>query len=130
MVKIYKENDKFYMEDGDAPVVEVTKIVTDKKGKDWLILPENSSNRKCIVLTKVTETGIELGYKETRTSTSSGRKKLEDYLTDEERQIIADIMAKCKERKEADKPAPLSEADKLRAKIAKYEALIKELKNK
>lgn len=125
MVKIYKENETIYMEDGDD-IIELTKVVHENKtDKDWVVLPENSANRKVVDLAKISETPIELKYRETRMVGPRGSsKKLEEYMTDEEKQIVADIMAKCKERKEADKPAPKSEIEKLKEKIAKYQAQI------
>lgn len=126
MVKIYKENETIYMEDGDE-IVELNEYITvDKKsGKEVIKLPENSANRQWIMVDKVTEEGIELNYKETRTIGARGSsKKLQDYMTDEEKQIVADIMAKCQERKNADKPTPMTAEEKLRAKIAKLQAQI------
>lgn len=128
MVKIYKENETIYMEDGDD-IIECTKIVHEAKtGKDWVVLPENSANRKVADLAKITEEGIELKYRETRTigARTSG-KKLQDYMTDEERATIDAIMEKCKQRKEADKPAPKTEIEKLQEQIAKYQAKIAKL---
>lgn len=125
MVKIYKENDKIIMEDGDN-IVEVTKIVHDNKtGKDWYTLPENSANRKCIVADKVTEQPLELEYKETRVVGPRGSgKKLEDYMTPEERATVDAIMEACRERKLADKPQPKTELQKAMDLVAKYQAKV------
>lgn len=126
MVKIYKENETIYMEDNGNIVDLTDHIMVDKKtGRDVIKLPENSANRQWIMADKVTEEGVELSYKETRTIGVRGSsKKLQDYMTDEEKQIVADIMAKCQERKDADKPTPMTAEDKLRAKIAKLQAQI------
>lgn len=125
MVKIYKENDKVFMEDGDN-IVEVTKVVHDNKtGKDWYILPENSANRKCIVADKVTEQPLELEYKETRVVGPRGSgKKVEDYMTPEERATVEAIFAACRERKLADKPQPKTELQKAMDQVAKYQAKV------
>lgn len=129
MVKIYKENDNIYMEDGDNIVELNDYIMVDKKtGRDVIKLPENSANRQWLMVDKIGENGIELEYKATRMVGPRGSgKKLEDYLTDEERATIEAIKEACRQRKEADKPAPKSEIDKLRDQIAKYQAKIAKL---
>ena len=125
MVKIYKENDKIIMEDGDN-IVEVTKVVHENKtGKDWIVLPENSANRKVVDLAKVTEQPLELNYRETRVVGPRGSgKKLEDYMTPEERATVDAIIAACKERKLADKPQPKTELQKAMELVAKYQAKV------
>ena len=125
MVKIYKENDKVIMEDGDN-IVEVTKIVHENKtGKDWIVLPENSANRKVVDLAKVTDEPLELNYRETRVVGPRGSgKKLEDYMTPEERATVDAIIAACKERKLADKPQPKTELQKAMDLVAKYQAKV------
>ena len=125
MVKIYKENDKVIMEDGDN-IVEVTKIVHENKtGKDWIVLPENSANRKVVDLAKVTEQPLELNYRETRVVGPRGSgKKVEDYMTPEERATVDAIMAACRERKLADKPQPKTELQKTMDLVAKYQAKV------
>lgn len=83
-----------------------------------LILPENPSNRKFWAIKRLGEEPIELTYKASKTfgpRTNSGepRKKLEDYMTDEEKATIADILAKAKARREeANKKVPLTELEK------------------
>jgi hypothetical protein len=93
-----------------------------------LVLPSNESNRKYFNSKKVEAAGgeIELTYKESKTlgprENGSPRKKLEDYLTDEEKSIIANIMAEAKKRKEADKPKPLTELEKAQREYEKAKA--------
>ena len=125
MVKIYKENDKIIMEDDDN-IVEVTKVVHENKtGKDWIVLPENSANRKVVDLAKVTDEPLELNYRETRVVGPRGSgKKLEDYMTPEERATVDAIMAACKERKLADKPQPKTELQKAMDLVAKDQAKV------
>ena len=125
MVKIYKENDKIIMEDGNN-IVELTKVVHENKtGKDWIVLPENSSNRKVVDLAKVTEQPLELNYRETRVIGPRGSgKKLEDYMTPEERATVDAIMEACRERKLADKPQPKTELQKAMDLVAKYQAKV------
>ena len=125
MVKIYKENDKIIMEDDDN-IVEVTKVVHENKtGKDWIVLPENSANRKVVDLAKVTDEPLELNYRETRVVGPRGSgKKLEDYMTPVERATVDAIMAACRERKLADKPQPKTELQKAMDLVAKYQAKV------
>lgn len=135
MVKIYKENETIYLEDGDE-IMECTKIVHDKKtDKDWVILPENSANRKCIVLDKVTEEPLELSYKESRTIGPRGPKKdWREYLDENERfeldqyeEGIARLKTIADENRRAEKETPKSEIEKLKDKIAKYQSIIAKL---
>ena len=113
------------MEDDDN-IVELTKVVHENKtGKDWIVLPENSSNRKVVDLAKVTEQPLELNYRETRVIGPRGSgKKLEDYMTPEERATVDAIMAACRERKLADKPQPKTELQKAMELVAKYQAKV------
>lgn len=113
------------MEDGDN-IVELTKVVHENKtGKDWIVLPENSSNRKVVDLAKVTEQPLELNYRETRVIGPRGSgKKLEDYMTPEERATVDAIMEACRERKLADKPQPKTELQKAMELVAKYQAKV------
>ena len=113
------------MEDDDN-IVEVTKVVHENKtGKDWIVLPENSANRKVVDLAKVTEQPLELNYRETRVVGPRGSgKKLEDYMTAEERATVDAIMAACRERKLADKPQPKTELQKAMDLVAKYQARV------
>ena len=113
------------MEDGDN-ITELTKVVHENKtGKDWIVLPENSSNRKVVDLAKVTEQPLELNYRETRVIGPRGSgKKLEDYMTPEERATVDAIMEACRERKLADKPQPKTELQKAMELVAKYQAKV------
>ena len=113
------------MEDGDN-IVELTKVVHENKtGKDWIVLPENSANRKVVDLAKVTEQPLELNYRETRVIGPRGSgKKLEDYMTPEERATVDAIMEACRERKLADKPQPKTELQKAMELVAKYQAKV------
>lgn len=99
-----------------------------------LVLPANESNRKYFNSKKVDAAGgsIELTYKESktfgpRTESSAPRKKLIEYLTDDERKIIDDLMAKAQARREeATKKVPMTELEKAQRAyeraLAKYEA--------
>lgn len=114
---------------GNENVQPIEKTVLEKKTNiNWLVLPENAANRKLINPAKLEKAGgyLELTYKESvvigpRGENGEPRKKLEEYLTDEEKTIIADIMAKAKARREADKPKPLTEKEKLQRQLAKLQ---------
>jgi hypothetical protein len=131
MVKIYKEQDTIYMED-NGDIVDLTNhIMVDKKtGRDVIKLPENSANRQWIMVDKVTEEGVELNYKETRTIGPRGSKKdWREYLTEDERfeldqyeEGIARLKAIADENRRAEKETPMTAEEKLRAKIAKLQA--------
>lgn len=108
-----------------------------KSGKTWVRLPANPTNRNLWAKVDFDADQLYLeprAYREPRIlgpRTESGpRKKLEDYLTDDEKATIAAIMEKAKERREADKPAPLTPLEKARReyerKKAMYEKLLSE----
>jgi hypothetical protein len=127
-MKVLKIENKFVMED-NGNVVELM------PNKDYYVkLPENSCNRvwvscakvdkapnQCIDYGDVVKTPRVLGP---RTSES---KKLIDYATDEERAIIEEILQRCKERKAADRPAPMSELEKAQRKLERDQRRVDEL---
>ena len=122
------------VEDGNkTDEIMITETTLEKKTNiHWLVLPENPMNRKLINPSKVDKLGkVELTYKEPIVlgprNENGSHKKLEDYLTDEEKAIIADLMAKAKARKEADKPKPLTEKEKLMRQIEKLTAKLNNL---
>ena len=106
---------------GNESVQPITDVTHDDKS---YILPENPSNRKYWAKSRVGEEPVELTYKESKTfgprgENSEPRKKLTDYLTEEEKAIMEGIWAKARERREADKPKPLTEREKLERQLAK-----------
>lgn len=100
-----------------------------------LVLPENPANRKYFSTKKLEEIGddgLELTYKESKTygprlpGESSPRKPLEDWLTEDERKVYDELMAKARERRaEAQKKPTLTPVEK--AKRA-YEKALEALK--
>lgn len=128
-MKVYKQNDVFYMEDNGA-TVELT------PNADYYVkLPANSCNRVWVSCTKVDKApdqcidyGTEIKQPRTLGPRTEQQKKLLDYATDEERAIINEILAKCKERKAADKPAPKTDLEKAKALAEKWANKVKELK--
>lgn len=123
---------KLVIKEGDR-IVESHEInATDPKNESVLKLPENPSNRKWLSVKKVIEAGgeLELTYKESivlgERSTSS---KLEDYMTDEEKKLIADIHAKAEARRdEAKKKAAEAKKDPVQKAKAKAASAIEALK--
>lgn len=117
------------MEDNGA-TVELT------PNADYYVkLPANSCNRVWVSCTKVDKApnqcidyGAEIKQPRTLGPRTEQQKKLLDYATDEERAIVADILAKCKERKAADKPAPKTDLEKAKALAEKWANKVKELK--
>lgn len=95
-------------------------------------LPENDSGRQWLTQSKFESKSVngvlELTPHTERIVTTSG-KKLEDYLTDEEKATIEAIMAKCKARKEADKPSDKEKQIlKAQREIEKYTKMLNDLK--
>lgn len=108
-----------------------------KMCKDGLTLevPENPTNRRWLKLATLKEKGeVILEAKEKRvlgsyTKSATPKKAWTEYLTDDELATYNDLKAKGEARKaEAEKPAPKSEAEKLKERLAKlqaqYEALL------
>ena len=126
-MKVYKIDNAFYMEDNDN-------IVELEPNKDYYVkLPQNSCNRVWVSCKKVDNAPnqtIDYGdiVKIPRVlGPYNHGKKLEDYMTAEEKAIVDEIMAKCAERKAADKPKPLTDLEKaereLKRAMKKLEAL-------
>lgn len=130
-IKIYTQNEKFYMEDlTNHTTVELTEKVDDGK---TLKLPENSANRKYCSVEKASK-GITLEYKEAKTfgpreksdapksQTSKAPKlnELVELLTDEERAIYKELMDKAAARLAQKKKLEALEA--MKAEVARLEA--------
>ena len=119
-MKIYKTNDTFYMEDNNT-------IVELSPNKDYFLkLPENSVNRVWVSCRKVDNAPnqtIDYGdiVKTPRTLTTSKR-PLEDYLNDEDKAMYLALIEKAKKAREEATKKPMTEEEKLKAKIAKYKA--------
>ena len=137
MVTVSKINDKFYIniEDsstGDIRTIEVTEL--DPNNPKSLKLPENPSNRKYLSIERIEKAPnqtYELTPEEARKNgpiERSPKKPDRDYLSDEDKLIYDNLMTKIRDAKEAEKearrPKPLTEAEKLMRKI---ENLQKEL---
>ena len=140
---LVKREDGFYVEQGEE-------ILGPCKGKfikgegNWVILPENASNRKMIKLVQVQkffdeqgdDAKIPLAYKATRTmdgvsrSTKLPNEKLISYLPEAEQEEYKAIIARAIQARDAERAAskaPKSETDKARAKVAKLIAQLKDM---
>ncbi|MFQ9838191.1 MAG: hypothetical protein ACLRWT_12725 [Agathobacter rectalis] len=134
MVTITRTDDKYFMTvDQNKPVeLEV------KQPKGWeptLMLPENPTNRKLINKAvadkKLDENpdGFELTVKAAyvpgqTTSLAVPNKKLIEYLSDAEKEEYMAIIERARQAYEAAKVKPMTEKEKLEAKIAKLQAQI------
>lgn len=119
-MKIYKTNDTFYMEDNDT-------IVELSPNKDYFLkLPENSVNRvwvSCKKVDKAPNQTIDYGdIVKTPRTLSTSKRPLEDYLNDEDKAMYLALIEKAKKAREEATKKPMTEEEKLKAKIAKYKA--------
>ena len=129
-MKVYKINDTFYMEDNNNTVA------IEPNQDNYLKLPQNSCNRVWVSCKKVESAPNQtLDYGDAVKiprvlGPYNHGKKLEDYMTPEEKAIIDEIMAKCKERKAADKPKPLTELEKAERELERAIKKVDTLKAK
>lgn len=125
-MKIYKQEDKFFMED-QGNIVEVT------PNKDyWLKLPANSCNRvwvSCAKVDKAADQCVDYGtiVKQPRTVTEASHKKLEDWLNDEDRATYLALIEKAQKAKENAKRKPMSDLEKAQKQVEKWTKLVQEL---
>ena len=126
-MKVYKKEGKFFMED-KGNIVEVT------PNKDyWLKLPVNSCNRvwtNCAKVDKAPDQCVDYGdtVKMPRIITGRSvteRKPLEDYLNEEDRKLLLELVEKAKKaREEATKKKPLTELEKAQREVEKWQARV------
>lgn len=109
------ENNKFYIIDNNIKT-EITKIIFDKKQqKDVLKLPENSTGRQWVIIDKIIKAGGILELQPVnKNNKSTDNKSIRDWLSPEDQVIYDNLVKKAK----------------LRAKIAKHQAIIDELVSK
>ena len=116
--------------DGDN-TIPCDKVVT-YKGRDIIHLPSNSKLRQWADRKKtdaaIAENGYhELAYKARVTqghSTAAPRIPGIQYLSEEEQNELNTLIANARERMQADKKKPMTELEKLQAKLAKVQAQI------
>lgn len=142
---LVKREGEFYVEEGENLLGPCKNKFIKTEG-DWVILPENASNRKMIKLIQVekffAENGddakIPLAFKATRTlgqgvsrSTKLPNEKLISYLPEAEQEeykaIIARAIAARDAEREANKKKPMTETEKAQAKVAKLIAQLKDM---
>lgn len=127
-MKIYKQEDKFFMED-QGNIVEIT------PNKDyWLKLPANSCNRvwvSCAKVDKAADQCVDYGtavkQPRTVTVTEASHKKLEDWLNDEDRTTYLALIEKAQKAKEDAKRKPMSDLEKAQKQVEKWTKLVRKL---
>ena len=134
MTTVSKINDKFYINftdpsTGDTHTIEVTEL--DPNNPKSLKLPKNPSNRQYLSIERIEKAPnqtYELTTKEARKNgpiERAPKKPDRDYLSDEDKLIYDNLMNKIRDAKEAEKearrPKPLTEAEKLMRKIEKLQ---------
>ena len=125
LARIIKQDDGFHVVDQDGTVGDVCKL-TDE-GDKTIVLTPNASNRKYFNRAKAEAAIEEGGYcgltrKETvkiGNVTKTPNAKLISYLPQELQDEYYAIIGRAIEAKNADKKKPLTEREKLEAKIAK-----------
>ena len=130
---IVKEGEDYFVTDVDGNIKDKLVITEDKI---TLILPKNPSNRKWFNIARcdaaIEECGnCALTYKPTKVlgpmgsrSTALPNAKLIAYLSEEEQAEYKAIIDRAIAARDADKKKPMSEADKLRARIEKAKAAL------
>ena len=127
--QLVKQDDGYHVIDFDGTVGPVCKITKDGLS---IALTPNRANRQWMLVSvaeKSFETSdhIDLYYKPTKHIGSGGggsilNKNLIKYLSEDEQAELIAIVERAKAAKAADRPAPKTEADRLRDKIAKLQA--------
>ena len=131
MVKIRKIEEKYYIEEANGELLEITekgKYFEKKTGKTWYKLPVNSMNNKIINEANLVD-GYELKYRApkdyTNSSNSSNKKHFSEYLTPEELAEYNRLVELGYQRKrEAETKKPLTEKEKLELQIKKLQEKI------
>lgn len=131
---IVKKEDGYHVVDFDGTEGPSCKIVDDGK---TIALTKNKSNRQWFNIAKaeveIAKKGhVDLYYKATKKlGTPSGNRlpneKLISYLPEAEQAEYRAIIARAIEAKNADKAKPMTEREKLEAKIAKAQAALAKL---
>ena len=135
-MKLVLKDKKVTMVDNDRIVIveeNIDNVKTNSRNERWLVLPENSVNRKCTNLDKLIKLGtIDYGneVKETRTLThtnthdrpSKASTSWVEYLTDEERETLETLKEKAIKRMNDPLEILLRQKRELEKKIAEYQA--------
>ena len=131
---IIRKDDGYPLEDDDGPERPVCKLVDE--GDRTIALTRNASNRKWYSR-KAADAAIDatgscpLYYKASRTLGSSSNhlpnEKLIAYLSEEEQAEYKAIIDRAIAARDADRKKPLTEREKIMAKIAQYERQLAKL---
>ena len=130
-MKVYKNGEQFFMEDNG----KVTEIVPNKDY--FLHLPTNTCKREWVSCKKVDKAPnqcVDYGT-EVRIPRVLGpynktgeHKPLEDYLNEEDKALYLALIEKAKAAKaEANKKQPMTELEKARAMVEKWQARVNTL---
>lgn len=133
MTTVSKINDKFYINftdpsTGDTHTIEVTEL--DPNNPKSLKLPENPSNRKYLSIERIEKAPnqtYELTTKEARKNgpiERAPKKPDRDYLNEEDQLAYDYLMNKIKEAK---RPKPLTEREKMIKRIEKLQKMLEEM---
>lgn len=134
LCEIIKEGDEYFLVDLESgeKVGEALKVTNDGS----FILPKNRANRKWATVNKV-NAALDAGnrftmtYKATKKFGPVGNRvpneKLISYLSEEEQEEYKAIIARAMQARNDAKAKPMSEREKLEAKIAKAQAALAKL---
>ena len=133
MTTVSKINDKFYINftdpsTGDTHTIEVTEL--DPNNPKSLKLPKNPSNRQYLSIERIEKSPnqtYELTTKEARKNgpiERAPKKPDRDYLNEEDQLAYDYLMNKIKEAK---RPKPLTEREKLIKRIEKMQKMLEEM---
>ena len=135
-MKLVLKDKKVTMVDNDRIVIveeNIDNVKTNSRNERWLVLPENSVNRKCTNLDKLIKLGtIDYGneIKETRTLThtnthdrpSKASTSWVEYLTDEEKKTLETLKEKATKRMNDPLEILFRQKRELERKIAEYQS--------
>ena len=135
-MKLVLKDKKVTMVDNDRIVIveeKIDDVKTNSRNERWLVLPENSVNRKCTNLDKLIKLGtIDYGneIKETRTLThtnthdrpSKASTSWVEYLTDEEKKTLETLKEKATKRMNDPLEILFRQKRELERKIAEYQS--------
>ena len=135
-MKLVLKDKKVTMVDNDRIVIveeNIDNVKTNSRNERWLVLPENSVNRKCTNLDKLIKLGtIDYGneIKETRTLThtnthdrpSKASTSWVEYLTDEEKKTLETLKENATQRMNDPLEILLRQKRELERKIAELQS--------
>lgn len=131
-VTIVERNNQFILIDNGVET-DVTALAKPDKhtGELWIKLPDNSANRQWCSVKKLRKLGGTITYdlKQPRAITNQGtRKGTRDWLNEEDQKLWDELIAKAETAKKAAAKKPMTEIEKLQAKIARDQAKLEAAK--